>query len=186
MADSEQYRPAWPAVGAGVKRRCGWRVARAATCTLLLALSAALPGCSQTATLPTPEASSDQDDFDRVVERLRQIIDETSPAAAVPDGTQPSQRQVSASAITPAADGKPASATITILTLPAHVVEDAAAFAEGDLTIAPEDDQPETDATAAEEGEEVTYHLVYGKTGWQLADEPAEEFERLWFEYALR
>ena len=127
MADSEQYRPAWPAVGAGVKRRSGWRVARAAAWTLLMALSAALPGCSQTATLPKPEASSDQDDFDRVVERLRQIIDDTSPAAAVPDGTQPSQRQVSASAITPAADGKPASATITILTLPAHVVEDAAA-----------------------------------------------------------
>lgn len=143
-----------------------------------------LPGCdSGGPPVPVPPPPDERAEFEDIVERLRNVIGDTSPTDEVPEGAHATERQITAFELQPSVDGQPATGTITIRTV--------AATAESAMPIEPGVDPADAksddvdDPVAARETTETTYRLVRGTNGWELAEEPANEVEKLLFEYAL-
>ncbi|MAT72156.1 MAG: hypothetical protein CMJ58_21830 [Planctomycetaceae bacterium] len=150
----------------------------------------ALAGCDSESPVPAVPPPTARDDFQEVVVRLRHIMGETEASADVPAGAQPTRRQVTAADMQPAADGRPATAKITIRTVPAHaapLVSEVLAGAETAGDDPDADDLAAAETTVGDEPQavEVTYRLTHGDDGWRLDETPTDEVERLWFEYAL-
>ena len=153
------------------RRRHAGRRRLATLCAMLLAT---LASCSRPpAPIVAPDA--ERDDLEVVVDRLRNVLGESTPATSIPNVTVvPTTRIVKEYDMQPAADGRPAAATITIRTIPGRA---ALAEKRGDV------DNPAESVEDSSTDE--TYQLAYGEKGWELVEQPQTEVEKLWFVYAL-
>ncbi|RIK76443.1 MAG: hypothetical protein DCC67_13930 [Planctomycetota bacterium] len=163
---------------------------------------AVIGGCEQTAQspaaptvqMPVPKSDTPEGKLARVVDRLKAALKDAQAAAG--SGIV-SERTASSRLLTPAEEGQPLKAEVTIHTV---VAMDQSAAKEADAAVDPaeEGDEPVVEATGEQAPVEAAplsepierksvFELVYRDDRWQLATELTDEqaTERLCFQYAL-